>query len=205
MVAVPLFFSIWVMAPEFISLFFGAKYQPYKNILVIVLGFKVLGSFTIPIGFMAQLNERSGIILISKIFIIYNLISAFVLIPIFGIIGAAVATGTANLFKDLFIWWFVKKMTRFKIFIQFFAKSCAYWGLAAILIFALKQSIPSTMVALIVSAVLLPVLYLVYFKLNLFEASELIIIKNLLHPYRKNRIIQWFAFQRSRILPSANR
>lgn len=191
MFAVPLFFSIWAIAPEFITLFFGAKYKPYANILVIVLGFKVLGSFTIPIGLIAQLKEQAGIILISKIFIIYNLISAFVLIPIFGIIGAAVATGTANLFKDIFIWWFVKYTTPFKTFIQFFAKSCVYWGLAAILIFALKQLIPSTMVGLIVSGLLLPVQYLVYLKLNLFEEQELIIIRKIFEPYRNSRIIQW--------------
>jgi len=55
-----------------------------------------------------QLFEKVNIVLYSKIFALYNIIADIFFIKMFGLLGAALATGTAILFKNLYIFYFSK-------------------------------------------------------------------------------------------------
>src|ERR1700691_5059596 len=62
-----------------------------------------------PVTLVAEYEERPGIILLSKVFAIYNVIALLALLPLAGLYGAAFASGSAQALKNLFIWWHVRR------------------------------------------------------------------------------------------------
>ena len=64
-----------------------------------------------PIGLVLQSIEKVQILLYSKIFAIYNLVADLLLINSYGVIGIALATGSAVLFKNIFCYLFARKYT----------------------------------------------------------------------------------------------
>lgn len=97
---------------ELVTLVFGGKFGDYSALLPIVIGFATLNAIATPVTLVAQYEERAGIILLSKIFAVYNIIALLALIPFAGVFGAAIATGSSTLFKNLFIWWFARRRAR---------------------------------------------------------------------------------------------
>src|SRR5690606_23409270 len=75
----------------------------------IVFAFAAANAIDVPVTLVAQLEEKAHIILASRIFGLYNIAGLLVLIPILGIAGAMLASGSAVLMKNLFIWWFVRE------------------------------------------------------------------------------------------------
>jgi O-antigen/teichoic acid export membrane protein len=124
---VPAFF-VWVFCgPQVVDLLFG-KYSEYHALLVVTLGFAIVNELAFPVGLVAQLRERVDIVLFSKAFGIYNLLAALLLIPRWGVLGAVIATGSANLFKTLFIWWFVRRDFSLAQALRHALACVFYWG-----------------------------------------------------------------------------
>jgi O-antigen/teichoic acid export membrane protein len=127
LVQFPIFVFVAAVPAEIISVIFAGKFIEYKYLLVAAFGFPAMYGFQLPVMMMAQLTERAGIILASKVFAAYNVAAAIVLIPIIGAYGAIVATGTAQLFKSLFVWFFVKDVATFRGTGMFFFTQIALW------------------------------------------------------------------------------
>src|SRR5690606_23400710 len=81
----------------------------------------------LPVTLVAQLKEKAHIILASRIFSIYNIGALMVLIPVMGIAGAIVASGTAMLMKNLFVWWFVRDLAVWKDGWRFLGRTILIW------------------------------------------------------------------------------
>ncbi len=58
---------------------------------------------------VAQYEEKTQIQLLSKIFAAYNVLAMLVFIPWWGLYGAALASGSAQALKNLFVWWHVRR------------------------------------------------------------------------------------------------
>lgn len=122
---------------------------------------------------IAQLREKADIILYSKIFAAYNLIADIILIKMFGIWGAVIATGTATLGKNLFVWYFVKSETSFKGMEGFFAKIITFWVTILFVVLGTDSLITlSPFFTLILGMDLFGVFFLIQFKLNYFSLVE---------------------------------
>lgn len=97
---------------EIVQVVFGGKFLEHSWLLPVVVAFSTLNIMATPVTLVAQYEEKAGIILLSKIFTIYNVTALLVLLPLAGVYGAAIASGSAQAFKNLFIWWHVRRRAR---------------------------------------------------------------------------------------------
>jgi O-antigen/teichoic acid export membrane protein len=123
---VPLFCAVLLLGEDLIYLLFG-KYQEYHLMLSATLGFVALTEIGFALGLVAQLNERVDVLLYSKVAGIYNLAADVVLIPMFGVMGAVVATGTASMLKNVFIWWFLRSKVNLAQPLRDAVRCALYW------------------------------------------------------------------------------
>jgi len=111
----PLAMGVLVLGDKLILYVFDPKYLSSLPTLRIVAIFAGLSCFMMPIGLVLQSIEEVQIIFYSKIFAIYNLIADLLIVKKYGIIGVALVTCSAVLFKNLFCLLFVKRYTKIKI------------------------------------------------------------------------------------------
>jgi len=173
----PIFVIFAIYNKEIINLITGGKYIEYGGALVMVFLFQILSAFQLPLGLVAQLNERAEIILYSRIFGIYNLIADIIMIRWWGVMGAVIATGTAILFKNIFIWWFVRKDASFKGMRKFFEILMSISILMAIIMFSIKILINIRgALQLFYIVLLISFTYLLFFKYFLNQKEKDVII-----------------------------
>ena len=97
---------------EIVQVLFGGKYGEDSWMLPIVFAFATVNVMAVPVTLVAQYEEKAGTILLSKIFGIYNVVALLVLLPVAGVYGAAIASGSAQAMKNAFIWWHVRRRAR---------------------------------------------------------------------------------------------
>jgi O-antigen/teichoic acid export membrane protein len=122
-----LVFSIAYHA-ELVAVVFGGKFIDYSWLFPLVVAFATLQTIAKPVTLVAQYEEKAGIILLSKIFAIYNVAALLVLIPLAGLYGAVAATGSAAFFKNLFIWWYARRRARWLQFGPMLLASILTWS-----------------------------------------------------------------------------
>ena len=134
----PLIAAIFVLGDKLIIYIFDPKYLEALTVVWIVAGFTVINSFVYPLGLVVQSVERVEIHLFNKIFAIYNIVGDLLVIKPFGIIGVAIVTSTAILFKNIFTYIFARKYVAF----SFDLKSLSVIGLnsmiMAVIVFFLR-------------------------------------------------------------------
>lgn len=99
---------------EIVQVLFGGKFIEHSWLLPVMAGFATLNVISTPVTLVAQQEEKAGIILISKVFGIYNVVALLALLPIMGVYGAAIASGSAQAMKNGFIWWHVRRRARWE-------------------------------------------------------------------------------------------
>ena len=124
----PIFVFVAAVPDALIMIVFGGKFVEYSQVLVATFAFSCISGFHQPVTIIAQLAERAGIILASKIFAIYNVVANIALIPLYGIMGAVIATGSAMFFKNIFIWAFVRDVASFRGTGRFFGSQIILWS-----------------------------------------------------------------------------
>ncbi len=97
---------------EIVQVVFGGKFVEDSWMLPVIAGFATLNLVGTPVTLVAQYEEKAGVLLTSKVFGIYNVIALLALLPVAGVYGAAIASGTAQALKNAFIWWFVRRRAR---------------------------------------------------------------------------------------------
>ena len=107
--SVPLVFAIFVLGEKMILCVFDPKYLSSLKVLWVVAAFTVFNFFSEPIGLVLQSAERVEILFYSKIFAVYNLATSLLWVKPYGIMGVAVSTGSAILFKNIFCYLFARK------------------------------------------------------------------------------------------------
>jgi O-antigen/teichoic acid export membrane protein len=123
---------------EIVSVVFGGKFADYSELLPLIVAFTTLEAIARPVTLVAQYEEKAGIILLSKAFTVYHVIALLVLVPAAGVFGAAVATGSAALFKNLFVWLHVRDRARWLNWRAALLSSAAIWGTVSVICFQLK-------------------------------------------------------------------
>lgn len=93
---------------DLVQVLFGGKFGEYSALLPLVFAFSTINSIAVPVTLVAQHEEKTAVILLSKVFVLYNLAALVFLLPVAGIYGAVFATGSAQALKNLFIWWRVR-------------------------------------------------------------------------------------------------
>jgi O-antigen/teichoic acid export membrane protein len=124
----PFFVFTAVYHREIVEVVFAGRFIEYSYLLAWVALFATLAMISTPITMVAQLEEKAEFILASKIFGILGVAATVISIPTFGVDGAVVAGGTAILLKNLFIWFFVRKLARWTNAKAFVTSSALVWS-----------------------------------------------------------------------------
>lgn len=132
---------------EIVRVVFGGKFIEQAWLLPIVLAFSTINCFATPVSLVAQYEEKPHIQLLSKMFAGYNVIAMLLLIPPLGLYGAAIAGGSAQAFKNLFVWWHVRQRAVWINAGTSIAWSIVMWGGAVGICFIVKRfvSVPSAL------------------------------------------------------------
>jgi O-antigen/teichoic acid export membrane protein len=126
---------------DLVHVVFGGKFVEYSTLLPLVFVFSTINSIAVPITLVAQYEEKANIILLSKIFVVYNLIVMVLLLPIAGIYGAVLARGSAQAFKNLFIWWHVRARAVWLNFKILLLTTALLWGSVVGVCYAIRRTL----------------------------------------------------------------
>ena len=109
----PIFGIFCIYGKEIIQFVFDEKYLAgYTVMLVLFLHF-IMKAF--PVALALQAVEKPEMILVGKVFSIYNLVMDIVLIQIWGIMGVAIATSSAMIFKKIFEYYMSRRYAQLSI------------------------------------------------------------------------------------------
>ena len=174
-------FSV-VYHQEIVQVIFGGNFLEYSWLLPVVMAFCMLNTIADPVSIIAQYEERAGVILLSKVFAAYNILAMLVLVPSYGIIGAVVASGSAQAMKNLFIWWHVRRSAVWLNALRAMLVGTALWGAAALAGFACKALLPvPPPVQLLVGLVLVAGAMLLHLRGPAVSASDRRILASVMH------------------------
>ncbi len=181
---------------EIVTVLFGGKYLDSSWLLPIILAFATVGRMGEPVGMVAQYQEKAALILLSKVFGIYNLVAILVLVPIAGVYGAAIATGSAQAMKTLYLWWHVRDMARWTNFRVVLKMTLLIWGSCIAVCVALKDMLPTPpVVHLLVGAILCGVAAVLFARGPALSPSDRQILASVLHG-REARVLEWLGILR---------
>jgi O-antigen/teichoic acid export membrane protein len=105
----PIFAFAIAYHAQIVSVIFGGKFIEYSWLMPLIAAFGMINVIANPVSLVAEYEERPGIILLSKVFAIYNVVALLALLPLAGLYGAAFASGSAQVLKNGFIWWHVRR------------------------------------------------------------------------------------------------
>ena len=135
----PLLAYVTTYHMEIVQVIFGGKFIEHSWLLPIVYGFATINAVSVPATLVAQYEEKAGAILLSKVFAFYNVAAMMVLIPLAGLYGAAVASGSAQAMKNLFIWWKVRRSAVWTNAAASMLTSVSLWGSIVGLCYLIKR------------------------------------------------------------------
>jgi len=181
---------------EIVAVGFGGKFVQSSWLLPLILAFAAINCFATPVSLVAQYEEKAGIQLLSKVFAGYNVLAMLILIPKLGLYGAALASGSAQLLKNAFVWWHVRRRAVWINAAASIASSVGIWSAAVALCYAVKHLVPAPpLVQLLIGIMIFALAGLLYVRgpilcrsdrellLNLFPGKEMRILRllGLLH------------------------
>ncbi len=135
---IPAIIGIMTLGDKIIMYVFDPKYLSSLSVLWIVAGFTALNCFQFPLGMIVQAIEKPEINFYSKVFSLYNIAGNLLVVNSFGIVGIAIVTGTAVLFKNLFIYRLAKKHVAFSLDLRSVARIVVNSGIMGILVWGLR-------------------------------------------------------------------
>ena len=151
-------------------------------------------SATRPVSLVAQYEEKAHVLLLSKLFAAYNILAMFLLVPILGIYGAAIAGGTAQSMKNLFVWWWVRKRAVWTNARASMLSSIGIWGAVIGVCYGVKAVMHVPALAQVVVGVLIFVAAgLLYVRSPALSASDREILRTVT-PGKAARIMQRVGF-----------
>lgn len=192
----PVFAFSLVYHRELVQFAFHGKFIEYSSLLPVVVAFALTNNvISTPITMTALYGERASLILRSQLFALYQIVAMFTLVPFFGLYGAAAATGTLHLFRNLWVWWHVRDTARWLNFRSAVGVGCVIWGAAIAVCFAIKLAWHGPDLAqLVIGAIVCGTGTLAYLRSPAMAESDREIISGVLHG-RESRILRWVGLE----------
>ncbi|MEO5378945.1 MAG: oligosaccharide flippase family protein [Magnetococcus sp. DMHC-6] len=172
---------VLAVGKEMIAVVFGGNYSDHVWILVGILSFQLGIGFLKSVDIIAQLRERADIILYSKGFAVYNILADILLIPLLGIMGAVVATGTTQLLRAGYLWFFVRDCVHFRGMGKVLGLTLIYWLVVAGLVRGMGLWMVSAWVVLVMGLCMFMLAFIIFLRLNIFNRVEKRVLQNWLN------------------------
>jgi O-antigen/teichoic acid export membrane protein len=191
----PIFSFAVAYHAQIVTVIFGGKFIEYSWLLALIAGFGMINVIANPVSLVAEYQERPGIILLSKVFAIYNVVALLALLPLAGLYGAAFASGSAQTLKNLFIWWHVRSRAIWLNARAALLSGALLWGGAMALCSVLNAvlDVPA-LVQLIIGAMILAVTALIYLRTPAISLSDRALLASVLGP-KPARLLRVFGLQ----------
>jgi O-antigen/teichoic acid export membrane protein len=175
---------------EIVTTFFGGKFADHSWLLPVIAWFATVGRIGDPVTLTAQYQEKASIILLSKIFALYNLVAILALVPIAGVYGAAIATGSAQVMKNIYLWWHVRDIARWGNFRAVLTMTVLIWGSFITVCIALKRVLVlPTLAHLALGALLCGAAAIMYARSPALSASDRQLLAGVFHG-REARLLE---------------
>ncbi len=179
----PLVIGIIVLGDKLIIYVFDPKYLESYTVLLIVAAFTALNFFLFPVGLVIQSIEKVKIFFFSKIFAIYNLVVDLLVVKTYGIIGIALVTGSAVLFRNLFCYFSARRYTRLVIDFKGLGIITINSFMMGFMIYPFRKliiNIPSFIVVIVIGAAIYFII--AHFNKAFFNEERIVINKILPKP-----------------------
>jgi len=178
--SLPLVANIFILGDKLIYYVFDPKYLKSLTVLWIVAGFFTVNYLMTLIELVLQSIEKVQILFYSKIFAVYNLILDLLVVKAYGIIGIAIVTCTAVLFKNIFCYFYARKYISLSFDIKNLGKIASNSLVMAVPIFLLRNYVQSV-ISLVIVIMIGVFVYFVISSLNKsFSHEEKRIINRIL-------------------------
>jgi len=179
---------------EIVQLIFHSKFIESSWLLPVVMGFATLNVVADPVSLVAQYEEKAHVLLLSKLFAAYNVLAMFLLVPWLGIYGAAIAAGTAQTAKNLFVWWYVRDRAVWTNARASVLSSVGIWGTVVGLCYGIKTVLHApALVQVVVGALIFIPAGLLYIRTPALSRSDREILKTVT-PGKATGIMQRVGF-----------
>ena len=155
LVRIPLLGYIAVFHSQIVEVLFAGRFLEYSHLLAIVALFSLGQVIGPPITLVAQMEEKAQFVLASKVFGIVSVGASLLLIPKFGVVGAAVASGVSFTLKNFFIWWFVRTLAVWRGAVRFVIFALLIWGGFALVATPMREAMLDTPLLMLISGGLL--------------------------------------------------
>ncbi|MGH8209500.1 MAG: lipopolysaccharide biosynthesis protein [Steroidobacteraceae bacterium] len=177
---------------EIVQLLFAGKYLHDSALLPLVIAMATVPNVVaIPVTLVAQYFERPALILASELFGLYQIAAMLLLVPAFGLYGAALSTGTFHLFRNLFVWWNLRRRVRWHNALAALLMGTLIWSTVVLACVSLRALVPMSALAnLGVGGALCALGILVYLRSPAISQSDREILANVLHG-REARMLRW--------------
>jgi len=150
---------------EIVQVVFGGKYIEHSWLFPLIVGMASLSVAAGPITMVAQYEEKSATLLASKIFALFNVAALLVVVPAWGVYGAAISTKGFDGLKNLFVWWHVRRRANWLNVGSVLLSAVLVWGGAVALCYGAKRLIPLPALGqLVIGAMVLGAAMLVYLR-----------------------------------------
>lgn len=172
-----------LLGDKITTFLFSAKYLKAVPVLWVVAGFALFSFYQTPLIAVLNALEKVEFNFYSKLFAIYNLVMALVLIRPFGIMGVAFATGSAVLLKNLYLYWLMRRFAPLRFDWRAMSKF-ALNSLAMGILVALLRTVVTGLVSLIlvIAAGALVYILAAFFNKGFNEEEHQIVNKLLTKP-----------------------
>jgi len=174
--------AIWlcVLGKEFIFYIFGEKYLSAYLPLCIIISFFAANAFSESAGLVLQSIEKVNILFYSKIFAFYNLVGDLLVVKSYGVVGVALVTSSAVLFKNLFCLYFTRQYINLHIHFVSLMKIVTNALLMGLALSLMRPYIDSLFSFILISAIGAVVYFAICFFNKAFTSEERRLINKML-------------------------
>ncbi len=190
---------------EIVWIGFGGKFIEKSWLLPLILVFATINCFATPVSLVAQYEEKPHIQLLSKIFAGYNILAMLILIPKLGLYGAALASGSAQLLKNAFVWWHVRRRAVWVNAASSSLFSIALWTATVAVCSAIKHIVALPPLAeVLIGLLIFGLAGLLYIRSPILCRSDRELLQNLF-PGKEMRILRLLGFLPAVSVPTVRR
>jgi O-antigen/teichoic acid export membrane protein len=197
MFQLPLIAYTVVYHREIVQVIFGGKFIDVSGLLplIVCLAFSENG-ISIPVTMIAQYTEKVSIILKSQLFGLYQVAAMLVLIPLFGLYGAAIATGTLHLLRNLYVWCHVRSYARWLNYREALTYALVIWATAIAFGFVVKNALHLSGIGALLSGIpICGLASLLYLRTPALSAMDRDVLGRVLHG-READALRWLGILR---------
>jgi len=105
----PILALVGIHAEAILTFIFKSKFAEATPVFIMFLAFNIFKAIELPSDLVLQATEQVQFRFYAQIFAVYNIVAAILLMPKFGLLGVAFATGSALMGKCLF-WYFMARL-----------------------------------------------------------------------------------------------